>query len=73
MKDYMNKLYAIYQEVQAMSEEDILKEYGDCKADVIRDIENEIDGYEKEVEAGNMVFGLDPAFSSFESVNSMFV
>lgn len=73
MEEILKGLYATYQEIKDMSEEEIMNEYGGNKSEIINDIEKEIDEYEKGSDVCYMVYDLDPAFSSFESVNSMFV
>lgn len=71
----MNGIYEAYQEILSMTDEEVFLEYGDIKSEVIADIERQIELYENydKSEYGDMVYGVDPAFSSFESVNSMFV
>lgn len=75
MKDILKGLYETYREFLAMSEEEIMNEYGDKKSDIISDIESEIDYYESKINENpkGMVYDVDPAFSSFEQVNRMFI
>ena len=75
MKDILKGLYETYREFLSMSEEDIMNEYGDKKSDIIADIESEIDYYESKMNksSSGMVYDVDPAFSSFEQVNRMFI
>lgn len=75
MKDILKGLYETYREFLAMSEEEIMNEYGDKKSDIIADIESEIDYYESKMneKPSGMIYDVDPAFSSWEQVNRMFV
>lgn len=75
MNEILKGLYETYREFLAMSEEDIMNEYGDKKSDVIADIESDIDYYESKLneKPSAMIYDVDPAFSSWEQVNKMFV
>lgn len=74
MDDYMKELYDEYRKVLSMTEEEVLAEYEDTKANVVKDYECLIDEFENNDKADNvMVYDVDPAFNSWLSVNSMFV
>lgn len=77
MDEFMKGFYKEYQEVLAMTEEQVMEEYGDCKSYVLSEYEKEIDEYEKREEDNEesscSCYHLDPAFSSWEQVNRMFV
>lgn len=74
MNNYMNGLYDEYQKVLSMTEEEVLVEYEECKAKVVKDYECLIDEFENDEEKDNkMAHNIDPAFNSWLSVNSMFV
>lgn len=74
MDDYMKGLYDEYQKVLSMTEEEVLAEYEDTKANVVKDYKCLIDEFENNDKADNvMVYDVDPAFNAWLSVNSMFV
>lgn len=75
LKNYEIGLYEEYQRVLSMTEEEVMTEYEESKDNIIREYEALIADFEKndETEYGDMIYNIDPAFSSFESVNSMFV
>lgn len=74
MNGYMKGLYDEYQNILSMTEEEVLVEYEESKAKVVKDYECLIDEFESNEKVdNNMVYDVDPAFSSWLSVNSMFV
>lgn len=75
MKEYLSSLIREYGKVKEMTEEEVLLEYDDNKDLVLASYEKEIDEFEQSEnsEVPRMVYDVDIAFSSWESVNSMFV
>ena len=49
MKKYLTELISEYQEVQSMSEEQVMREYDAPKSEIIADYEKEIDWWENKV------------------------
>lgn len=78
-KEFYNKLCSEYQAVLLMSEDEVYDKYEESKADCIAAYEQEIDFWYSHIYGRNEdaeddgTCGLDPAFSSWYEVNSMFV
>ena len=49
MKNLLSRLYKRYEEIQGMSEDEVMKEYENDKASVLKDFEDEIDFLESKV------------------------
>ena len=49
MKNWLSRLYKRYEEIQGMSEDEVMKEYENDKASVLKDFEDEIDFLESKV------------------------
>ena len=49
MKNWLSRLYKRYEEIQGMSEDEVMKEYENDKASVLKDFEDEIDFLEDKV------------------------
>ena len=74
INDYIKGLYDEYQKVLSMSEDEVLVEYEDTKANVVKDYKCLIDEFENNDKVDDrMVYDVDSAFNSWLSVNSMFV
>lgn len=77
IKEELNKMCKAYQRVLNMSEAEVFAMYEESKEECIASFEAEIDHLEETIygheENEDITYGLDPAFSSWYEVNSMFV
>lgn len=76
-KEVLNKMCEEYQRVLKMNEAEVFAVYEESKAECMASFEAEIDYLEEIIygheENEDATFSLDPAFSSWYEVNSMFV